>query len=160
MLGRVFITRPIFDETIARLREETDIRVNGEDRILSKSELIDGLKDADGAITLVTDRVDREVLDSAKRLKVVGNFGVGYNNVAVDAATKLGGMVTTTPGVLTETTADLAWSLMMAAARRIAEGDRYVRAGKFKFWGPQVMLGHDVFGKTLGIVGFGRIGQA
>ena len=160
MLGRVFITRPIFDETIARLREETDVRVNAEDRILSKSELIDGLKDADGAITLVTDRVDREVLDSARRLKVVGNFGVGYNNVDVDAAAKLGVMITNTPGVLTETTADLAWSLMMAAARRIAEGDRYVRAGKFKFWGPQVMLGHDVFGKTLGIVGFGRIGQA
>lgn len=160
MLGRVFITRPIFDETIAMLSEQTEVRANMEDRILSKSELIENLKGADGTITLVTDRIDVEVLERAHRLKIVANFGVGYNNVDVDAATRTGVIVTNTPGVLTETTADLAWSLMMAAARRIAEGDRYVRAGKFKFWGPKVMLGHDIFGKTLGIIGLGRIGRA
>ncbi len=142
------------------LSEQTEVRANMEDRILSKSELIENLKGADGTITLVTDRIDVEVLERAHRLKIVANFGVGYNNVDVDAATRTGVIVTNTPGVLTETTADLAWSLMMAAARRIAEGDRYVRAGKFKFWGPKVMLGHDIFGKTLGIIGLGRIGRA
>src|SRR5262245_37025043 len=160
MVGKLFITRPIFDETVDELKTQVEVAFNAEDRVLTKSELIDGLKDADGAITLVTDTLDREVLENAPRLKVIANFGVGYNNVDVSTATRLGVIVTNTPGVLTETTADLAWSLLMAAARRIAEGDRFVRQGKFKLWGPKLMLGCDVFGKTLGIVGFGRIGQA
>jgi glyoxylate reductase len=160
MLGRTFVTRPIFDETLETLRAHTEVRANTEDRILSKSELIENLQDVDGVITLVTDRVDRDVLQNAGRLKVVAHFGVGYNNVDVEAATALGVVVTNTPGVLTETTADFAWSLLMAVARRIAEGDRFVRAGRFEFWGPQVMLGHDIYGKTLGIVGLGRIGRA
>jgi glyoxylate reductase len=160
MLGRTFVTRPIFEETMETLRAHTEVRSNSEDRILSKSELIENLQDVDGVITLVTDRVDRDVLQNAGRLKVVAHFGVGYNNVDVESATALGVVVTNTPGVLTETTADLAWSLLMAVARRIAEGDRFVRAGRFDFWGPKVMLGHDVYGKTLGIVGLGRIGQA
>src|SRR5215469_4107180 len=126
MLGKVFVTRPIFSETIQELRRYTDLHVNEEDRVLSKTELINGIRDADGVFTLVTDAVDREVLSAAPRLKVVANFGVGVNNVDLDAATALGIVVTNTPGILTETTADLAWGLLMAAARRIPEADRFV----------------------------------
>ncbi len=160
MLGKVFVTRPIFQETLETLRQEIDLDANPEDRILSKTELIEKLSGVDGVISLVTDTIDREVLERSTKLKVVANFGVGFNNVDVDTATRLGIAVTNTPGVLTETTADFAWTLLMAAARRIAESARFVRAGKFKAWGPKMMLGYDVFGKTLGLIGLGRIGQA
>lgn len=160
LIGKTFVTRPIFQETIELLGKHTEVRSNPDDRVLSKSELIRNLADVDGAITLVTDTVDREILESARQLKVVANFGVGFNNVDVDSASSLGIAVTNTPGVLTETTADLAWSLLMSAARRIPEADRFVRAGRFKAWGPQMLLGQDVFGKTLGLIGLGRIGQA
>src|SRR5215471_4968909 len=160
MADKVFVTRPIFEETIDALKKETDVRANLEDRVLPKAELIDNVKDVDGVITLVTDSIDRAVLNAAPRLKVVANFGVGVNNVDVKAATELGIVVTNTPGVLTETTADLTWALLMAAARRIAEADRFVRPRSFDAWGPKMMLGHDVFGKTLGTIGLGRIGEA
>jgi lactate dehydrogenase-like 2-hydroxyacid dehydrogenase len=112
-------------------------------------------------LTLLTDRVDDEFLDSAgPQLKVVSNYAVGFDNVDVPACTARGIPVGNTPGVLTETTADLAWALLMAAARRLPEGDRYVRAGRWQTWGPMLLLGPDVHGGTLGIVGFGRIGQA
>jgi len=115
----------------------------------------------DGVLTLLTDRVDDEFLDAAgPQLKVVSNYAVGFDNVDVPACTARGIPVGNTPGVLTETTADLAFALMMAAARRLPEGDRYVRAGKWKTWGPMLLLGPDVHGATIGIVGFGRIGQA
>ena len=157
---KVYVTRPVFDEAIERLKRDVDVELNPEDRILSKKELIERLRDKDGALTLLTDAVDLEVLQSAPRLKVVANFAVGFNNVAIDAATQLGVIVTNTPGVLTETTADFAWTLLMAAARRVVEGDNFARAGKFEAWGPKMFLGHDVYGKTLGLVGLGRIGQA
>ena len=115
----------------------------------------------EGVLTLLTDRVDDEFLDAAGAgLKVVSNYAVGFDNVDVPACTRRGIPVGNTPGVLTETTADLAWALLMASARRVAEGDRYVRAGRWRTWGPQLLLGGDVHGATLGIVGFGRIGQA
>jgi glyoxylate reductase len=115
----------------------------------------------EGILTLLTDRVDDELLDAAgPQLKVVSNYAVGFDNVDVPACTRRGIPVGNTPGVLTETTADLAWALLMAAARRVAEGDRYVRAGRWKTWGPMLLLGPDVHGSTLGVVGFGRIGQA
>ena len=115
----------------------------------------------DGLLTLLTDRVDDELLDAAgPRLRVVSNFAVGYDNIDVAACTRRGIPVGNTPGVLTETTADLAWALLMAAARRVVEGDRYVRDGRWRTWGPMLLLGNDVHGATLGIVGFGRIGQA
>jgi glyoxylate reductase len=157
---KVYVTRPVFDDTIERLKRDVDVEANPEDRILSKQELIERLQDKDGALTLLTDAVDLEVLQSAPKLKVVANFAVGFNNVAIDSATNLGVAVTNTPGVLTETTADFAWTLLMAAARRVVEGDKFARAGKFKAWGPKMYLGHDVYGKTLGLVGLGRIGQA
>ena len=128
--------------------------------MLSKPELIQQLAGMDGVIPLVTDVVDREVLQSRSSLKVVANFGVGVDHIDVRAATELGIVVTNTPGVLTETTADLAWSLLMAAARRIVEADNFMRSRQFTAWGPKMLLGHDVYGKSLGIIGFGRIGQA
>jgi glyoxylate reductase len=157
---KVYVTRPVFDETIERLKRDVDVEANPEDRILSKRELIEKLRDKDGALTLLTDAVDLEVLEAAPKLKVVANFAVGFNNVAIEPATKLGVAVTNTPGVLTETTADFAWTLLMAAARRVVEGDKFARAGKFKSWGPKMFLGYDVYGKTLGLIGLGRIGQA
>ena len=115
----------------------------------------------DGVLTLLTDRVDDEFLDAAgPGLRVVSNYAVGFDNIDVAACAARGVAVGNTPGVLTETTADLAWALLMAAARRLPEGDRYVRDGRWKTWGPLLLLGPDVHGATLGIVGFGRIGQA
>lgn len=115
----------------------------------------------DGLLALLTDRVDGELLDRAgPQLKVVSNYAVGFDNVDVAVCTARGIPVGNTPGVLTDTTADLAWALIMASARRITEGDRYVRAGRWRTWGPLLLLGSDVHGSTIGIVGFGRIGQA
>ena len=157
---KVYVTRPVFDGAIDRLRREFEVELNTEDRILTKQELTAHLGDKDGALTLLTDAIDLELLQSTPRLKVVANFAVGFNNVAVDSATQLGVVVTNTPGVLTETTADFAWTLLMAAARRVVEADKFARAGKFKAWGPKMFLGYDIYGKTLGLVGLGRIGQA
>ena len=157
---KVYVTRPVFDEATDRLRREFEVELNTEDRILPKQELISHLRDKDGALTLLTDAIDLEVLQSTQRLKVVANFAVGFNNVALDSATKLGVVVTNTPGVLTETTADFAWTLLMAAARRVVEADKFARAGRFRAWGPKMLLGYDIYGKTLGLVGLGRIGQA
>src|SRR5439155_3041306 len=157
---KVYVTRPVFGEAIDRLRREFEVELNSEDRILPKQELIAHLRNKDGALTLLTDAIDLEVLESTPRLKAVANFAVGFNNVAVDSATKLGVVITNTPGVLTETTADFAWTLLMAAGRRVVEADKFARAGKFTAWGPKMLLGYDIYGKTLGLVGLGRIGQA
>src|SRR5688572_13235272 len=137
-----------------------------EERALARDALLQGVRTASVLLSLPTERIDREVLERSPRLRGVANHAVGYNNVDVEAATELGIPVTNTPGVLTETTADLTWALLLAVARRIPEGDAYMRAGRFKIWGPQMMLGADVGPgadgrrKTLGVVGFGRIGQA
>lgn len=142
------------------LREKCDIEVNPEDRVLTKAEIIEGIKDKDALLCLLTDTIDGELMDANLNLKVISNYAVGFNNIDVDAATQRGIPITNTPGVLTETTADFAWTLLMATARRIVEGDKFTRAGKYKGWGPMLLLGCDVYGKTLGIVGMGRIGQA
>ena len=126
-----------------------------------RAELLRRGRGCDGLLTLLTDRVDDELLDIVgPGLKVVSNFAVGYDNIDVAACARRGVAVGNTPGVLTETTADLACALMLAAMRRLPEGDRYVRAGDWRTWGPQLLMGGDVHGATLGIVGFGRIGQA
>ncbi len=132
-----------------------------EDRPPGRSELLERVAGRAGILTLLSDRVDEELLDAAGRgLRVVSNFAVGYDNVDVAACARHGVAVGNTPGVLTETTADLAWALILAASRRLAEGDRFVRAGSWSTWGPMLLLGSDVHGATLGIVGFGRIGRA
>lgn len=155
----VAITRPIPEVGLALLRAQCDIRQWEGDLPPSPEELDALLKDVDGALTLLTDAIDGPMLDRHPSLKVVSNFAVGYDNIDVDAATARGVAVCNTPGVLTETTAEMTFALLMATARRVVEGVDHVRDGKWKTWGPLLLLGQDVYGATLGIVGFGRIGQ-
>ncbi len=158
---RVFVSRLIPEDGLRPIREATDARIWEEDLPPPRSTLLEAVAGCDGVVTLLTDRVDDEFLDAAgPQIKVVSNYAVGFDNVDVPACTARGVAVGNTPGVLTETTADLAFALLMAAGRRIPEGDRYVRMGRWKTWGPLLLLGPDVHGSTIGIVGFGRIGQA
>jgi glyoxylate reductase len=160
-LPLVFVSRVIPDEGLDPIREACRATVWEDDLPPPRDALLGSIEGCDGVLALLTDRVDDEFLDRAgPQLKVVSNFAVGFDNIDVPACTARGIPVGNTPGVLTETTADLAWALLMAAARRLPEGDRYVRAGKWKTWGPMLLMGPDVHGATLGIVGFGRIGQA
>jgi lactate dehydrogenase-like 2-hydroxyacid dehydrogenase len=158
---KVFVARRIPDAGLDQVLAETDAVVWPDELPPPRDDLLRAVAGCDGVLTLLTDRVDDEFLDAAgSQLKVVSNYAVGFDNVDVPACTARGIPVGNTPGVLTDTTADLAWALLMAAARRLPEGDRYVRGGKWKTWGPLLLLGTDVHGSTLGIVGFGRIGQA
>jgi glyoxylate reductase len=158
---RVFVARVIPDEGLAMVRAACEMDLWEEALPPPRAELLRRIAGCDGVLALLTDRVDDEFLDAAgPQLKVVANYAVGFDNVDVEACARRGVAVGNTPGVLTETTADLAWTLLMAAARRIPEGDRYVRAGQWRTWGPLLLLGPDVHGATIGIVGFGRIGQA
>ena len=160
MSEKVYVTRPIFAEAIDALKVEAKVAYNSEERVLSRAELLDRLREVSGVVALTTDTIDREIMESLPKLRVIANVGVGYNNLDVSAATSLGILLTNTPGVVTETTADFAWALLMSAARRTAEADAFTRAGKFNLLGLQEFLGHEISGRTLGIVGFGRIGQA
>ena len=158
---RVFVSRIIPDEGLRAIQDATDATVWQDELPPPRDTLLRSIEGTDGVLTLLTDKVDDEFLDRAgEGLKVVSNFAVGFDNIDVAACTARGIPVGNTPGVLTETTADLAWALLMAAARRLPEGDRYVRDGKWKTWGPMLLMGPDVHGATIGIVGFGRIGQA
>jgi lactate dehydrogenase-like 2-hydroxyacid dehydrogenase len=158
---RVFVSRLIPEEGLAKVRAACDADVWPDELPPPRDELLRRVAGCDGVLTLLTDRVDDELLDAAgPRLRVVSNYAVGFDNIDVAACARRGIPVGNTPGVLTETTADLAWTLLMAAARRVPEGDRYVRDGRWKTWGPLLLLGPDVHGATIGIVGFGRIGQA
>ncbi len=160
--ARVYLTRPIPDAGIEMLREQiSDFHMNEEDRVLSREELKQAVKGCDGILSLLTDKMDAEVMDAAgPQLKVIANYAVGFDNIDLQAATERGILVTNTPGVLTDATADFAWALLMATARRIPESERYARAGKYKAWGPKLFLGGDFVGRTLGIIGAGRIGSA
>ena len=158
---RVFVARRIPDEGLDPIRAACDVAVWEDELPPPRDELLRAVAGCEGILTLLTDRVDDALLDAAgPQLRVVSDFAVGYDNVDVPACTRRRIAVGNTPGVLTETTADLAFALLMAGARRIAEGDRLVRAGGWRTWGPMAFLGTDVHGSTLGIVGFGRIGQA
>jgi glyoxylate reductase len=157
----VFVTRPLPEPGVAPLADAGfDVRTNREDRPLSRTELLDGARDADAIVTTLSDRIDADLLDAAPRLKVVANYAVGFDNVDVAEARRRGVEVTTTPDVLSEATADLAWALLLAAARRLGEGERLVRAGEWKGPAPTQLLGQPVGGRTLGIVGMGAIGRA
>ena len=157
----VYVTRRVPQPGLDLLKNAgIDFDMNPEDRVLTRGELLDAVKGRDGVLCLLTDKIDSEVMDAAKGVKVFANYAVGFDNIDTAAATERGILVTNTPGVLTETTADMAWSLMMSAGRRIAEADRFTRAGKFVGWGPMLLLGVDIYGATLGIVGPGRIGAA
>lgn len=159
---KIFVTRPIPEAGLDLLRKYyPDFEMNKEDRVLSREELLERVKGAHGLLTLLTEKIDAELMDAAgPQLKVVANMAVGYDNIDVEAATARGILVTNTPGVLTHATADHAWALLFAVARRIPEAERFLRSGKFKAWGPLMFLGADIVGRTLGVVGAGRIGQA
>lgn len=156
---KVFITYRIPEAGLAKLRDQVDLQVNEEERFLSKEELIERMGGIEG-LGCVLQKVDKELMDAAKELKIIANFGVGYNNIDVDYATSKGIMVTNTPGVLTETTADMTWAILMAVARRVVEADHFTRSGQWTQPKPDLLLGSDVHGKVLGIIGLGRIGQA
>ncbi len=156
----VFVTRKIPQPGLDLLKRHVGLEVNPHDRVLSKQEIMKGLKGKQGLLCLLTDTVDEEVISSNPDLKMIANYAVGYDNIDVDIATKQGIPVSNTPDVLTDTTAEMAWALLFAVARRIVEGDNFTRVGKFSGWAPLLMLGQDVSNKTLGIVGAGRIGTA
>jgi glyoxylate reductase len=156
---KIVITRQIPEAGLNLLRDQGAVTV-WEDELPPSPEQLDALLgDADGALTLLTDRIDGAVLDRHPNLKVVSNFAVGYDNIDAGAATERGVLVCNTPDVLTAATADHTWTLLMSAARRIPESIEYVREGKWRTWGPLLLLGREISGSTLGIIGLGRIGK-
>jgi glyoxylate reductase len=156
---KVLVTQRISDEALETLAARFDVESNQKDVPVSPARLLRKLRDKDAAITLITDVISEKVLSSAPRLKIVSNVAVGYNNFDVAAATRRGVMLTNTPGAMDDTTADFAWALILATARRLTEADRFVRSGRWTRWRFMGFLGRDVYGKTLGICGFGRIGR-
>jgi glyoxylate reductase len=159
MPEKVLVTREIPSAGLRAL-EPFDVRVLHE-RPPERGELLDAVRGVSGILSTATEKMDGELMDAAgEDLKVIANMAVGYDNVDVEASAERGIVVTNTPGVLDETTADVAFMLLLAAARRLGEGERLLRAGRWEWWGPKQLMGRDVWGKRLGIVGFGRIGQA
>ncbi len=156
----VLVTRDIPEPGVEMLEEKYDVDLNQEPRMMEKEEILERIKGKDALLCLLTDEIDREIMGSSSELKVVSNYAVGYDNIDVEAATDLGIAVTNTPGVLTDATAEIAWSLIFAVARNIPQGDKFVRDDKFHGWDPTLMLGHELAGKTLGIIGMGNIGKA
>lgn len=158
---KIFVTRRLPEGAMQVLHENFEVQCNSHDRVLTRQELLDGVKGKDGILPLLTDRIDDELLDDAgPQLKIVANYAVGYNNIDVPACTRRRIPATNTPGVLTDTTADLAMTLLLAVARKVVPADAYARAGKYQGWAPLLFVGTDVHHKTLGIMGFGRIGFA
>jgi gluconate 2-dehydrogenase len=157
---KILVTRAVFPEVIERLERQFEVESNQEDRIFSNAELASKIVDKDAVFTTSSERMSAEQIASAPRLKAICNMAVGYNNIDVEAATRAGVLVTNTPDVLNETTADFGWALLMATARRVTESEHWLRAGKWDKWRYDGFLGADVHGATLGIIGMGRIGQA
>jgi glyoxylate reductase len=157
---RVFVTRPIAQPALRRLAQAARVELWDDDLPPTHDELLRRLARADAVLSMVSDRFDAATIAALPHLAAISNLAVGVDNVDLEAATRAGIPVGHTPGVLTETTADLAFALMMAVARRVVEGDHFVRAGKWRTWTPKLMLGRDVWGATLGIIGWGAIGQA
>src|SRR6478736_784734 len=156
----VLVARAVFPEVVERLRAHFDVEDNPTDTIFTKPRLIEHLRGKHGAFTTGSERIDAEVLDANPQLKVVCNMAVGYNNFDIAACTARGVLATNTPDVLTETTADFGFALMMATARRMAESEHFLRRGEWNRWAYDMFTGSDVNGATLGILGMGRIGQA
>lgn len=155
----VFITRPIPQSGIDMIKKHATVVLRKTDSWIPRKELIAGARKADILLPILTDPIDAEVMDAAPRVKLIANYGAGYNNIDVDAATERGILVSNTPGVLNDATAELTITLLLAVARRVVETDAIQRAGKYPGWGPMMYMGHQVTGKTLGIVGMGRIGK-
>jgi len=157
---KIFVTRKIPEPGLDLLRKNHEIEVFPHDRVPTKGEIIKGLKGKDGLLCLLSDPIDEEVINSEPNLKMIAIYAVGYDNIDLNAATKRKIPVSNTPGVLTDATSEMAWALLFSVARRIVEADKFTRDGKFKGWGPMLMIGQDVANKTLGIIGAGRIGTA
>ncbi|STO09535.1 2-hydroxyacid dehydrogenase [Exiguobacterium aurantiacum] len=161
MRKRIYITRRLPEEAVAPLREDYDVRMWEEEAVsVPRDVLLEEAATAHGLWTMLSDTVDRELIEQAPHLEVISNLAVGYNNIDVDAAKERGIIVTNTPDVLSETTADLAFGLMMMTARRLGEAERDLRAGEWKSWTPMGYVGMDVYRAKLGIIGMGRIGEA
>ncbi|WP_341905135.1 D-glycerate dehydrogenase [Polaromonas sp. YR568] len=156
---KIFVARAVFPEVLERLSQHFEVESNQADDVLTKEQLTARLKDKQGAFTTGSDRIDAEVLAACPQLKICANMAVGYNNFDIDAMTAAGVLATNAPDVLTETTADFAFALLMATARRVTESEHYLRAGLWKKWSFDMFAGSDVHGATLGILGMGRIGQ-
>lgn len=160
-MKKIYITRKLPDEIVNPLKEKFEVNMWHSDEIpMTYEELKMEAKDAHALWTMLSDKVDRELIESMPSLKVISNLAVGYNNIDVEAAKEHGIIVTNTPGVLTETTADLTFALLLATARRVPEAEQNLRSGKWKSWTPMGLTGMDIFGATLGIIGMGRIGEA
>jgi len=162
-MAKVFVTRKIPQEALDYLKnapEVKELRINPDNRVLSRSELEEGVKWCDAMLSQLTDKIDAPLLALNPNLKVIANYAVGFNNIDVAAATAKKIPIANTPNVLTDTTADLTMTLLMTVARRMIESDRYMRGGHYKSWEPLLLLGSDIHHKTIGIVGFGRIGYA
>ena len=161
---RVFVTREIPERGLNRIRERFEVEVWPEYTPPPRSVILEKAAEVDALVTLLTDKIDEEVFSRGKRLRIVAQYAVGYDNIDLEAATRHGVYVTNTPGVLTEAVADFTWALILAVTRRIVEADDFVKSGEWEKtgtgWHPLMMLGFEVNGRTLGIVGFGRIGQA
>lgn len=157
---KVLATRPLFPAAQAILNASCEVEYWTKEERISREELLQKLKDKEGLVCLLTEKVNQELLHAASKLRIAANVAVGFDNIDVSACTKHGVVATNTPGVLDETTADFAWALMMAVARRLGEGEALARSGNWKGWDLDQLVGTDVWGKTLGIVGFGRIGRA
>ena len=160
MKPKVFITRKLPQPALDLILPACDAEMWQDELPPPREVLLSKVHGIDGLLSLLTDKIDALLMDNAPKLKVVSNCAVGFDNIDVPAATQRGIAIGNTPGVLTETTADFAFTLMLSAARRVVEGDRYTRAGNWKTWGLTVLLGQDIFGATLGLVGLGRIGAA
>ncbi|RBW68274.1 2-hydroxyacid dehydrogenase [Bacillus taeanensis] len=161
MKPNVYITRKLPLPVVEKIKEVCEVRMWDEEDIPVPKEVLEKeIENVDGLYCLLTESIDKELLSKANNLKVISNMAVGYNNIDVDAASGKGILVTNTPGVLTETTADLTFALMMAAGRRLVEASDYLKAGKWKTWSPMMLTGQDMYGATLGIIGLGRIGES
>ena len=158
---RVYVTRELPERGLSIIKNRFNAEVWLREAPPPKGVIVSKVKNVDALVPLLTDPIDSEVMNAAPKLKIIAQMAVGFDNIDVKNATSRGIVVTNTPGVLTETTADFAWALLMAVARRVVEGDTYVRKGKWRVaWHPMMMMGRDVYGATLGVVGLGRIGQA
>ena len=157
---RVWLTRSIYAPAVQKIAEIAEVEIWPAESPPPPEVILEKIEDVDGILTMLTDPIKSNILDRAARLKVISQMAVGFDNIDIEAATRHGIPVGHTPGVLTETTADFAWALLMASARRVVEADREVHQGIWRAWGPDVLTGKDVYGATLGIIGFGRIGKA
>jgi len=157
---KVLVTGRLPETVLSLIEQEHHVEINRQDEPMDWKRIVASVTDKDGLLCMITDRIDSELINSAPNLKIIANYGVGFNNIDIDAATARGIPVTNTPGVLTDSTADLTFALILAIGRRLVEGDKITRAGEFKFWAPLHFIGQDISGKSLGIIGLGRIGRA